>query len=106
MKSHWNRAGFKYQYESVLKEAKRRGYSDEELESPYLDKLSHQTKSPRIMRMVSLAYYLGWLRGIESADNGLTPVTLDEAPPTGNIQYKINNAYARDRFKNRIIYDD
>lgn len=81
MKINWNRAGFKYQYEKVLEDAKKRGYLDEELKSPYLDRLSHQTKSPRIMRMVSLAYYLGWLRGIESADNGLMPVTLDQMPP-------------------------
>jgi hypothetical protein len=81
MKNRWNRAGFKYQYESVLEDAKKRGYSDEELESPYLDKLSHQTKSPRIMRMISLAYYLGWLRGIASADSGLSSVTLAQELP-------------------------
>lgn len=81
MKEHWNRNGFKYQYERTLETAKKSGFTDSELESPYLDKLSHQTKSPRIMRMLSLAYCLGCLRGIESADNGLTPVRLDQVTP-------------------------
>jgi len=76
MKTTWNKRGLKNKYERVLEDAKEHGFTDEELSSPYLDKLSHQTKSGRIYRMIQLAYYLGWLRGIASADDGFTPVTL------------------------------
>jgi uncharacterized protein (UPF0335 family) len=76
MKNTWNKQGLRNQYERVYEDAKGHGFTDKELESPYLDKLSHQTKSPRIYRMVQLAYYLGWLRGIKSADDGFTPVVL------------------------------
>ena len=54
------------------------GFNAEDLESPYLDKLSHKTKSKRIYGFIKLAYFLGWLRGIAYVDGGLTPVTLDK----------------------------
>lgn len=76
MRQNWNKEGLKRHYERIVQDAKRHGFTDEELERPYLDKLSHQTKSGRIMRMISLAYYLGKLKGVSEVDEGLTPVTL------------------------------
>lgn len=63
-------------YRHVEKLAIDKGFTREEIEEPYLSKLSHQTKSKRILRMISLAYYLGWLRGIRCVDNGYTEVTI------------------------------
>lgn len=76
---NWNDEKIKRHYERVLKDAKRDrcNFTDEELEHPYLDKLSHQTKSRRIMRMITLAYYLGKLKGIQEIDEGKTPIVLD-----------------------------
>jgi len=73
---------FNFKYERILNRVKeyatKDGYTEEELEYPYLDKLSHQTKSPKIMRMVKLAYYLGWMRGIKYYDEMLnTKITLE-----------------------------
>lgn len=74
---HWNDVRLKRQYEWVKEDAKRAdGFADDELASHYLDKLSHQTKSRRIMRMIRLAYTLGWLRGIAYVDEGKTPIAL------------------------------
>lgn len=75
MKQHWNDPVLRRKYERLLDTAKREGFTDDELESPYLDKLSHQTSSPRIMRMIRLAYTLGQLRGISQVDEGKTPIT-------------------------------
>lgn len=74
----WNDEKLKRHYERVLKDAKRDrfNFTDEELESPYLDKLSHQTKSGRIIRMFTLAYYLGKLKGVREVDEGKTPVVM------------------------------
>lgn len=74
----WNDEKLKRHYNRTLEDAKRDRYNftDDELEYPYLDKLSHQTKSRRIMRMVTLAYYLGKLKGIREVDEGKTPVVL------------------------------
>jgi hypothetical protein len=64
-------------YADIKKEALQKGFSEEDLRRHYLDKLSKQTKSPRIMRMITLAYYLGWLRGIRFCDEMLnTKITL------------------------------
>lgn len=77
MKEHWNDERLKRAYERELYIAKLQdGFTDEELESPYLDKLSHQTKSARIMRMIRLAYTLGELRAIAKIDEGKTPISL------------------------------
>jgi hypothetical protein len=74
----WNDEGLKRHYDRTMRYAKndRHNFTDDELESPYLDKLSHQTKSCRIMRMVTLAYHLGKLKGIREIDEGKTPVTF------------------------------
>lgn len=76
MYERWNKEQHKKKYERIVEEAKERGFTDEELERPYLDKLSHQTNSARIMRMITLAYYLGELRGVRDVDEGYTPITL------------------------------
>jgi len=75
---NWNDEKLKRHYDRTLKHAKEDRYSftEEELSNPYLDKLSHQTKSSRIMRMITLAYYLGKLKGIQEIDEGKTPVVL------------------------------
>ncbi len=75
---NWNDKKVKRHYDRTLKHAKESIYdfTDDELERPYLDKLSHQTKSSRIMRMVTLAYHLGKLKGVREVDEGKTPVVL------------------------------
>lgn len=77
MPRRWNDERLRRKYERVKEDARNDGFTEDELSSHYLDKLSHQTKSGRIMRMVRLAYTLGWLRGIDNIDQGKTPVTLD-----------------------------
>lgn len=74
----WNDERIKKHYERTLRWAKddRWNFTDEELEKPYLNKLSKQTKSRRILRMISLAYTLGKLKGIQEVDEGKTPVVL------------------------------
>lgn len=76
MTRRWNDQSLFRWYERVKEYAKRDGFSDEDLSHHYLDKLNRQTKSARIKRMIKLAYYLGWLRGIASVDMGKTPITL------------------------------
>ena len=77
MYERWNKERLQRRYARVLKDAKERGFSDEDLERPYLTRLSHQTKSKRILDMVELAYYLGQLRAIRDIDEGYTPIVLD-----------------------------
>ncbi len=77
----WNDENIERHYNRVLKDAKdakrdRYNFTDEELANPYLDKLSHQTKSSRIMRMITLAYHLGKLKGIREVDEGKTPIVM------------------------------
>lgn len=74
----WNDERIKRHYERIMREAKdnRYKFTDEELAYPYLNKLSHQTSSKRIMRMVTLAYYLGKLKGVKEIDEGKTPVDI------------------------------
>ena len=79
MKKHWNKERLKSKYNCVVEDAKERyGFTDEELANPDLDKLSPQTKSPRISRMILLAYILGKLSGIQEVDSGYNEVTLSE----------------------------
>ena len=72
MKKHWNKETNKRRYERTMEDAKKSSFrfTDDELAHPYLDKLSHQTKSYRIMRMITLAYYLGKMKGISEVDEG------------------------------------
>jgi hypothetical protein len=46
-------------------------FSEKELHEPFLDNLLDSTKSKRIERMLRLAYWLGWLRGIKYCDGML-----------------------------------
>lgn len=55
-------------YNRIREDAIKKGFTDEETSTPYLDRLSKQTKSPRIMRMISLAYRLGEMRGVKMCD--------------------------------------
>ena len=75
---NWNDKNIKNHYDRIIKHAKdgRYNFTDEELANPYLDKLSHQTKSSRIMIMITLAYHLGKLKGIREVDEGKTPVVM------------------------------
>lgn len=74
----WNKEFFERRYKRTLEEAKERGFTDEDLKSHYLTRLSYQTKSRRIMRMITLAYYLGKLCSISEIDEGFTPITIRE----------------------------
>ena len=78
MKKHWNSTRLQKHYNRTLDDAKRHPakFTDEELSTPYLDRLSKQTKSHRIMRMITLAYFLGKLKGISEIDEGQTPIVL------------------------------
>lgn len=60
-----------------LQEMVKDEYPELDLNHPYLDNLSHQTKSTRIRNMLRQAYYLGMARGIKRVDEGMTPVVLD-----------------------------
>ncbi|HEY5583492.1 MAG TPA: hypothetical protein VIK78_03265 [Ruminiclostridium sp.] len=79
IETNWNDEKLKKHYERILRHSKdgRYKFTDEELDTPYLNKLSKQTKSYRIMRMVTLAYELGKLKGILEIDEGKTPITFD-----------------------------
>ncbi|MDA8333622.1 MAG: hypothetical protein M0Z41_01300 [Peptococcaceae bacterium] len=84
-------------YERIKGDALQAGFAEEELVQPTLDKLSHQTRSFRIIRMVRLAYWLGWLRGIRYCDEMLNakmePVKISEARITrGTVISNDNNA--------------
>lgn len=78
MRIEWNDQKLKRHHDRVYREASARGFTSSELKSPYLDDLSHQTKSARILRMITLAYYLGKMKGIEEVDEGKTLVLLQE----------------------------
>lgn len=72
----WNNEKNKRMYERIKKEATERGIDECRLEFPYLDKLSKDTKSARIMGMINESYYLGMLRGIKYVDEMQTPIIL------------------------------
>jgi len=76
VKRYWNVPAYKQGYERIYEDAKGCGYSDDELENSYFVKLTHQTKSHRIMRMIALAYYLGKMKGFSDCDEGHTPISL------------------------------
>lgn len=62
----------------VKQDAVRKGFTEEELTVIYLDNPAFKaTKSKRIWRFISLAYYLGQLNGIRYCDEMLnTKITL------------------------------
>lgn len=60
------------------------GFSPTDTETHYIDKISRQTKSRKALRLIRLAYYLGWMRGIAYVDQMRRAVTLaatDEEVP-------------------------
>lgn len=75
---------FARMYDRVKEYAQKDGVTDDELASPALDRLSHQTGSPRIIRMIRLAYYLGWLRGIRHYDEMQVRVVPTASVPDKN----------------------
>lgn len=79
MKVYWNDIKLKKRFFKIKNDLQKEPYKykDYEMESYYLDYLSHQTKSNRIMRMITLAYYLGRLREIAFLDDCKNKVTLD-----------------------------
>lgn len=76
MKRNFNLEINEENYNRVKQMAIEDGFTEEEVERHYLDNLSHQTKSSRIIRMIRLAYYLGWLRGIYYCDEGYKKITI------------------------------
>lgn len=75
----------KERYERHIKRIKemaiREGFTEEELESMFLDGFfgrGKKTKSIRIMTLVRLAYYRGWMRGIRTVWESEQPIILDE----------------------------
>lgn len=71
----WNDVKLKKVFDREMKYAKEK-FTDKELEVLYLDKLSRQTQSKRIHHMISLAYTLGKLKGVQIVDEGKTPIIL------------------------------
>ena len=57
---NWNDKTIEKMYNRIKKEAQERGIPEERLLSPYLNKLSKETKSPRILKMIEsiLRYYI------------------------------------------------
>lgn len=53
--------------------------SNFDITHPYIDLLSHRTKSLRIYEMIREAYTLGMARGILMVDNGHNKITLSKA---------------------------
>ncbi len=72
----WNDKRLEKHFNRIINHALEKGFTEEELKYPYLDGLSRQTKSQRIMRMITLAYYLGELKGIREIDEGKTLITF------------------------------
>lgn len=72
----WNDLKLEKHFNRIKQDAVKDGFIEEELSHIYLDKISKQTKSARIMRLIRWAYWLGKLRGIDSVDQGKTPITI------------------------------
>ena len=71
----FNKERFMKDYKRNYERALEDGFTDEELKTPYLDRLCKLTKSRRILNFIRLAYTLGLLRGIHSTDEGYTPIS-------------------------------
>jgi hypothetical protein len=69
MKEKWNHAVFEEEYRKIQLEALNKGYKESELADLKMENLLLQTNSPRIVKMVSLAYTLGRLRELEELDD-------------------------------------
>lgn len=65
----------------VERDAARAGISREDLGNWSLDGFHRWTRSQRILRLVRIAYYRGWGRGIRDVREGETPIGIPERPP-------------------------
>lgn len=72
----WNDEAIHRQFERVKQDARDDGFNDEELSTLYLDGFTKLTKSGRILRLIRLAYWRGYLRGIRHVDEGKTPISI------------------------------
>lgn len=55
---------------------KEEGFSDEDIKPCTLDGFDKMTHSKRIMKMVRLAYYRSWKRGIKTSEEAHMPIVL------------------------------
>ncbi|MFF2531335.1 hypothetical protein ACFVS2_20745 [Brevibacillus sp. NPDC058079] len=65
--------------ERIKEMAKKDGFTDEDLATMFLDGFfgrGKKTSSCRIMQLVTLAYYRGWMRGIKTVWEGQQPIVL------------------------------
>lgn len=72
--------GYENHIKRIKEMALKDGFTEEELESMFLDGFfgrGKKTKSIRIMTLVRLAYYRGWMRGIRTVWEGEQPIILD-----------------------------
>ena len=74
MKSEWNDIVCKHNYEWVQEHAQKNNI---DVSHPYLDEICKQTKSPRIIKLIEEAYYLGQARATIMIDNRKDIITLD-----------------------------
>lgn len=58
----------------LKRDAARRGFTEEEIAHFHIGGLSKQTKSPRIRRMISLAFLLGQMRAVKDVYELSQPV--------------------------------
>lgn len=74
---HWNDRDNESAYLWILNDAiTTQGYSKATLYPEDLGNMNLKTRSPRIFKMIKLAYYLGQLRGVKIADEFKNTYTL------------------------------
>lgn len=61
-------------YKRIAQRAKNNNI---DISHPYIDKISKETKSSRILSLIERAYYLGIARGILTVDSGHNKIVLD-----------------------------
>ena len=74
----WNDEDLKTLFIRRLEDAKRSGFTDEELSRLDLSFFTKETKSTRILYLIHLAFVLGTLRGIRDVDQSKAPISLRE----------------------------
>lgn len=80
----WNDSYLEKMYYRIKEWAKKDyqgkyNFTDEELEKPNLNSKIFRTKSPKIWRMLTLAFLLGQMSGIKRADEGKTPIVQHDS---------------------------
>jgi hypothetical protein len=76
----WNDHINQLAFEREKRYAQEAGFTEEQLSHDYLDNdeiKKSLNKYPEAISYITLAYYLGILRGIHIADEGHTPIVLD-----------------------------